>query len=93
MRRWTVPIAVALCALIAIALIAGMGRLIFNALNGSIGASTAGDPMFEAPVERVTRPPQLMDEAAEAQSPEEDPSRNWNYKTLTHLDAEGYAVE
>ena len=88
------PVAAIISLLLVIAVIVCMGRLIVGVLNASVGnAFNDDDPMFEAPVQRVTRPPALTDDASDGRSDGDDPSQNWQYATLTPLDPEGYAVE
>ena len=74
--------AIAVLVLLAILLTRGVASF----LSGTIASDTgAPDPMFASEEPRMTRPPQLTDEAT-AQPMEEDPSRNWVYETLTPID-------
>ena len=87
MRRWiglvALALAVALLTAVCVALVRGLGGLLSDA---SGGASGAVDPMFEVTEPPVTRPPGLYDDDGAPPARDEDPSRNWVYKTLTPVD-------
>ena len=86
MRRWiglaALALAAALMAAVCVALARGLGGL----LSDASGTGGAVDPMFEVTEPPVTRPPGLYEDDAAPAVREEDPSRNWVYKTLTPVD-------
>ena len=74
--------AIAVLVLLAMLLTRGLTGFVFGALSSKGGTP---DPMFPQEEPRVTRPPELSDEAT-APPMEEDPSQHWVYETLTPID-------
>lgn len=75
--------ALAVLLLAALALLRGVTGAARMAMRP--GASEP-DPMFAEPAERVTRPPDALEDEAPVVSGDDDPSRNWVYETLTPVE-------